>query len=87
MSTLADGWSADTLATVLQLAGLVCAVTCAVCLFIGSRDLPLEIHSWKGDSEAEQSFKRRRRRFATVGFVLLALAFAFQTAGVLIAKA
>ena len=72
------------LTTTLQVFGLSLGVACAVCLYFGSKDLPWDIQTCNGESEPEETFKRRRLRFARTGFSLLGSAFAFQIAAILI---
>lgn len=64
--------------TWLDATGLVANTIAAYFLWRGSADLPWEIQTINGKSDAEHAFKRQRRRYANVGFVLLGSGFILQ---------
>jgi len=64
--------------TVLNALGLLSGLLSAVCLYFGTLGMPWVTQSWSGNTPAEQTFQRQRRRWSVAGFVLLALGFALQ---------
>jgi hypothetical protein len=64
-------------------AGLTMNLLAAIFLYDGSKGIPWEIRSWKGESEAELAFSRKRRRNSNIGFLLLFIGFLLQLIGTL----
>jgi len=63
---------------ILNVLAAISGILSAIFLYLGSQETPWGIQTWKGESAAEQAFRRRRRLCAVTGFVLLGAAFAFQ---------
>jgi hypothetical protein len=68
----------------LIVAGLIMNLLAAIFLYDGSKVIPWEIRTWKGESEAELDFSCKRRRNSNIGFLLLFFGFFLQLIGPLI---
>ena len=64
--------------TALNALGLLSGLLSAVCLYLGTLEMPWGKQSWSGKTPAEQAFRLQRRWWSVTGFVLLALGFALQ---------
>ncbi len=62
----------------IDVAGLAAATVAAYCLWRGSEEVPWDMQTWNGKNEQERAFKRARRRWANVGFLLLGVGFGLQ---------
>ena len=63
--------------------GLVLNLIATILLFLGSRETPWGIQTWKGESEQEKSFRKKTIWAARIGFFFLFLGFLFQLIGVI----
>jgi hypothetical protein len=62
----------------VQVIGLTALALSAIFLWLGSAEMPWAMQTWKGESEPERAFRRRRSRYARTGFLLLASGYVLQ---------
>ena len=65
----------------LVIIGLMFTLIATVFLYLGSRETPWGIRTWKEKSDKEAAFKQTQQRNTTIGFTLLFLGFLCQLIG------
>ncbi len=58
----------------------------ALFLWLGSQETPWALRTWKGESERERAFQRRRDRYARAGLLLLTLGYLFDLTELVLGK-
>jgi hypothetical protein len=64
--------------------GLVLNLIATVFLFLGSKETPWGMQTWKGESEPEKAFREKRSWATRMGFFFLFVGFSFQLIGVIL---
>ncbi len=79
-----DGSEFGILKTWFSILASALGVASSVCLYRGSEETPVSTQWYKRTTPEEDKFRRKRRRWAVAGFVLLGAAFAMQAAAALL---
>jgi len=66
------------------IAGLVLNLIATILLFLGSKETPWGIQTWKGESESEKAFRKKRSWGTRMGFFFLFVGFLLQLIGVIL---
>jgi len=64
--------------------GLVLNLIATILLFLGSKETPWEVQTWKGESEPEKAFRKKRSWATRTGFFSLFFGFLLQLIGVIL---
>lgn len=67
-------------ALIVALLSALAGVASTLCLMKGTETVSWKMQSWSGQSEREEVFRIRMRRYFVVGLVTLALAFVLSAA-------
>jgi len=67
---------------IFTIAGSILTLIATVFLYLGSKQVPWEIQTFKGQSEKEKDFRKKRQFYLRIGFCLLFLGFLLQLVAV-----